>query len=153
MLPDRENLFRSFTFFAIIVISMLLTVETRYLRPSDHGIDYQNNTTEVDSPEMMSFFNGDSKELPEAKNSSEPPWRSIGTPATILRRDDGRGKDRVRETLLIASLACGTVGIAFMVAAAFLYMFQQRRRSSSSPVPLPLPPSSSNSCKEIVVRE
>ncbi|XP_043701229.1 uncharacterized protein LOC122651763 [Telopea speciosissima] len=154
MLPHRENLLRSFSFIAVIVISMLLTVETRYLRPSDHGINYQNNPTDVKSPEMMTFFGGASTELPEAKNSSEPRWRNIGAPASFTRSGGGDGKDRVRETLLVASLACGVVGVALMVAAAFIYLLQRRRSSSPPPPsPPPPPPSSSNSCKQIVVYE
>ncbi|KAJ4981809.1 hypothetical protein NE237_032646 [Protea cynaroides] len=142
MLPRGLNLLRSSSFFAIFAISMLLTVETRYLRPSDHGINYQNNSTDVQSsPEMRTFFGGPSTELPEAKNSSEPRWKNTGTPARFQKRDDGGRKDGVRETLLIASLACGVVGLVLMVGAGFIYFFGRRRSSSSY-----------TSCKQIVVR-
>ncbi|KAJ4960337.1 hypothetical protein NE237_020247 [Protea cynaroides] len=47
MLSYGVDLFRSSLFFTIFAISMLLTVDTRYLRPSDHRINYQNNSTDV----------------------------------------------------------------------------------------------------------
>ncbi|XP_042519575.1 uncharacterized protein LOC122093331 [Macadamia integrifolia] len=144
MLPRGENLFRSSSFLVVFAMAMTLmffTAESRYLRPSDHGLVHQNNSTAMKSPEMKSFFDGASTELPEAKNTTKPWWRNNGAPATFLGRDNGR-KDRMREVLLISSLACGIAGVALMVAAAFIYFFHRRRSSSQS----------ASSCKQIVVR-
>ncbi|KAJ4977087.1 hypothetical protein NE237_002193 [Protea cynaroides] len=144
MLPNGENQLRSSSFlcfFAMAIILMLSKAESRYMRPSDHGLMYQNNPTGMKSPEMKSFFGEPSTE-PEGRNSSKPWWKNTGAPGTFMRREDRR-KDRVREVILISSFVCGIVGVALMVAVAFIYFYHRRRSLSQL--------QSSSSCKEIVV--
>jgi hypothetical protein len=77
-------------------------------------------------------------------NSTDDPddtswWSTVG------RHDNGH-KDRVRDVLLVASVACGVAGVALLVASALLYIFKFRRQRSTtttttrSTTPLALPP-------------
>ncbi|KAF8413511.1 hypothetical protein HHK36_001501 [Tetracentron sinense] len=117
------------------LIAMMIVGESecREIRPSDHGLESQKNPGGVKSPEMVSFFGGSSPSsssemsLPEAKNSSEQWWGTMGPPG---RFREEKGHDHVKEVMLIASLVCGVVGLALLVATAFIYFFRFRTSSN-----------------------
>ncbi|KAJ4973132.1 hypothetical protein NE237_006306 [Protea cynaroides] len=89
--------------FDMAMILMLYNMESRYMRPSDRSLIYQNNPTKMKSAVVFWLtFNGAGGEKPWGKN--------IGAPGTFMKRDDGR-KDRVREVVLITSFACEIVKI------------------------------------------
>lgn len=162
----------------LISIAMNGKSESHELRPSDHGLGYQNSSpageksssSSSSPPEMKSFFGGSSSPtstssnvaMPKAmdSNSTDDPddtswWSTVG------RHDNGH-KDRVRDVLLVASVACGVTGVALLVASALIYIFKFRRQRSPTttttppalPPPPPPPPYHENDNKlQIVVRE
>lgn len=103
--------------------------EGRDVRPSDHGLSNQKSPQRL-NPAMAAFFKGapSGPALPEALNSSDP-FRGA-TPGTL---DHGRGGRHVRAVLLIASLACGAVGLGLLVGALFVYVIHSRRSKSQQP--------------------
>lgn len=131
----RFSQFATILTFTPVMIGFMLTGEltsARELRPSDHGLVFQNSPP---SPEMMSFFIGNNSSpgsstssgsaLPKAMNSSDSSpsswWRGTA---------GGGGRDHVREALMVASLVCGITGvILLLVASAMLFLFKYRKRT------------------------
>ncbi|XP_059668351.1 uncharacterized protein LOC132313551 [Cornus florida] len=126
-------------YLALIAVSIVTHSDGRELRPSNHGLAYQESPAAgKNSPEMLSFFRGTTfpppqkVPLPEAKNMSDESWWRGSSAVGGGRR--GEVRDHVREALLVASLVCGIAGVALLVVAAFLFLFPfQKQRSSSSP--------------------
>ncbi|KAA8514831.1 hypothetical protein F0562_018010 [Nyssa sinensis] len=125
----------------LFAILLVMKSDGRDLRPSEHGLGYQNSTaTGENSADMMSFFGG-------SLSSTAPgmPWpeaRNMSNSSQYWNNSDvGGGRDHVREVLLVASLACGITGVALLAAAVFIFAFHlQKKRSSPSPLPQPQPP-------------
>ena len=173
------SLIRAMATVILISIAMNGESESHELRPSDHGLGYQNSSpagekssSSSSPPEMKSFFGGSSSPtstssnvaMPKAmdSNSTDDPddtswWSTVG-------KHDNRNKDRVRDVLLVASVACGVTGVALLVASALLYIFKFRRQRSPTTTtttttqlalpPPPPPPHHENDNKlQIVVRE
>lgn len=121
--------------FAVCLISFAGESSGRELRPSDHGLEYQESTppAEKKSPGMKSFFGGGpspatNAALPWAMNSTEPSWSG-----------GGGKRDRVRQVLLVGSLVCGVTGVALLVASGLLYIFKYKKQKST-PIPSSSPP-------------
>ncbi|KAF3450300.1 hypothetical protein FNV43_RR06380 [Rhamnella rubrinervis] len=122
------------TIVALCLITIAEESHGRELRPSDHGLVYQDSPPAgKKSPEMMTFFGvGEGSPpamdvpLPRAMNSTEP------SPSAWLG-GGGESKDRVRQVLLIGSLVCGVTGVALLVASGLLYIFRYKKRQRSSP--------------------
>lgn len=117
----------------LIVVTFIGGAGGREIRPSEHGLEYQDGPPAgKKSPEMMTFFKGTSSSsapevaLPRAMNSSDPSWWGGSS-----GEGRGKGRDHVKEVLLVASLVCGITGVAFLVAAAFLLFHRFRRQRSS----------------------
>lgn len=114
-----------------------MLVESRYTRPSDHGLSYQTAPKGNSTPQMAAFFGGSSSKadvaLPKALNSTQPAWyRGGGGGGSRERRHD----HHVRKVLLVASLVCGITGVALLVVVAFLFVGQYRSRQRESCSPL-----------------
>ena len=143
---------------------ILLTIngdqsESRELRPSDHGLQYQNSPPV--GGEMRSFFGGSKSSpstssdmaMPKAMNSNSTDDTSWWGKGGSHGSGSGR-KDHVRDVLLLASVACGITGVALLVASALVYIFKFRRQRSprgqsppiQPPLPLALPSSAALSC-------
>lgn len=132
----------------LIAISIVRQSDGRELRPSEHGLTYQDTppATGENSADMMSFFGGPAASkvpLPEARNMSDTSsWRNSDGGGGG-RRGDGGG-DHVSEVLLVASVACGATGVVLLVVAAFVFLFrnqkQNRKEKSATPLALPPPP-------------
>lgn len=120
----------TYTTGALLLIFFILTVQSsgRDLRPSDHGLTFQNTSAVTDSPDATSFFGGTKSKvpLPEAKNLTDVTWR----------RSDGvrRESEGVNKAWLVASLVCGVTGIALLSAAAFIFVFRFQMESKRSPI-------------------
>ncbi|GKV03958.1 hypothetical protein SLEP1_g16187 [Rubroshorea leprosula] len=123
-----------------LITLIMLIAEARELRPSNHGLEYQvpPPTGQKSPPEMMSFFGNTSSSTPfnmaqpRAMNSSDSSWWESGS-GNGSGGGIGRGGDRLRHVLLVASLVCGGTGAALLVASAFIHLYRyQKRRSSSS---------------------
>lgn len=119
-------------------IAMIRESDGRELRPSDHGLGYQESPPagEKSAPEMMSFFGAGRKE----KESSSPAFpKAFNSSGTSTWWDEGNGgsKNHARVVLLVASLVCGITGVALLLISALLYIFRYRKSKS-------LPSSSSN---------
>ncbi|XP_030443263.2 formin-like protein 4 [Syzygium oleosum] len=137
--------------------------EARELRPSDHGLQFQDPPPAgaKPSPEMASFFgappsppnssasSSPAAPLPDATGSSDDlGWRGAsygGDGGEAGRRR--RRRDRVRGALLVASIVCGIAGVALLFASGlvFLFKFRKERRSTAAaaaaaPPPPPLRP-------------
>jgi hypothetical protein len=130
----------------ISIITMNGESESHELRPSEHGLEYQNSAQAGDTkppPEMKSFFGEPSASsyvaMPKAMNSNSTDdtswWGNVG----FGRGRDGH-KDRERNVLLVASVACGVTGVALLVVSALLYVFKFQRQRSPTPAPPPPPP-------------
>ena len=147
----------------MIMIMMARESYGRELRPSDHGLEYQQSPPPgTKSPEMVSFFEGSAGNsrpssssssfdaLPRAMNSNDTSWWTNGPIGGAGGRRNGGG-DHVRHVLVVASVVCGVTGVVLLVASAFIYLFRYKKQKSSSPststspppLALPAPPSSS----------
>ncbi|XP_027085970.2 uncharacterized protein LOC113783182 [Coffea eugenioides] len=132
-------------FLALNLTLSLLVMQSdgRYLRPSDHGLSYQDTAepTKETDPEMLSFFNnGKRVSLPEAKNLTTgagsaggfSPGSDPAAAAWWRNREKKRSRDihknHVREILLISSLVCGLGGVVLLVVSAFLFILRYRKQ-------------------------
>nr|XP_027085970.1 uncharacterized protein LOC113707834 [Coffea arabica] len=129
-------------FLALNLTLSLLVMQSdgRYLRPSDHGLSYQDTSepTKETVPEMLSFFNnGKRVSLPQAKNltgasAGFSPGSDPAAAAWWRDREKKRSRDihksHVREILLISSLACGLGGVVLLVVSAFLFILRYRKQ-------------------------
>ncbi|KAL6567250.1 hypothetical protein OROGR_000918 [Orobanche gracilis] len=114
----------------------------RDLRPSDHGLVYQEDSSTSDpngdGQEMLSFFAAKAPssfvKLPEAKNISGT-WWSAG--------DSGR--NHVRLGLVIGSGVCGLTGVVLLAVSGVVFLFRLRKqkleadKSTSAPAPASKP--------------
>ncbi|XP_068325176.1 uncharacterized protein [Pyrus communis] len=125
---------------AVFLIAVAMESDGRELRPSDHGLVYQDQApaTAKSPTEEKSFFVGGggggenspaagdaAQPKPKAMNSSDESWWK-----GVVARDGGRGRDLVRDVLLVASLLCGIAGVALFVASAFVYVLRYRKHKS-----------------------
>ncbi|PIN07337.1 hypothetical protein CDL12_20106 [Handroanthus impetiginosus] len=108
----------------------------RDLRPSDHGLAYQEDSLppaqKGDAQEMRSFFgsttpSSSSVQLPEAKNISDTWWSAH---AEGRSRDIGR--DHVRLGLLVASAICGLTGIILLAVSGVVFLFRLQKRNKEA---------------------
>ncbi|XAR72546.1 hypothetical protein NMG60_11019225 [Bertholletia excelsa] len=121
-------------YFQLIMILAVHRSEGRDLRPSEHGLAFQNNVTGTakgeKSPEMLSFFGASSTEasvpLPMAKNMSDASWWSDAPGG----RGGGGRRDQVRHVLVVATVVCAGTGVALLVVAGLLFLVQYRRERS-----------------------
>ncbi|KAG1331865.1 hypothetical protein COCNU_02G018330 [Cocos nucifera] len=96
--------------------------ESRDIRPSEHGLMFQNDPGPA-SQEMAAFFHGrPTVALPEARNATDLPWR-VAPPGP----DRSAGRKRARVALLVAGVVCGVVGAALLAAVAVAYVVHARR--------------------------
>ncbi|KGN65923.1 uncharacterized protein LOC105436136 [Cucumis sativus] len=122
---------------AALILLLAALSNARDLRPSEHGLDYQNpDAIHSSSPQMQSFFRGNSWSnsdvaLPKAMNTSLPPQWSNRAHRNRSGASAADG-DHIRGALLVASLVCGIIGVSLLVASAFIYFFKFRKQSRSS---------------------
>ncbi|KAK4794990.1 hypothetical protein SAY86_012984 [Trapa natans] len=133
--------------FSILLLSSALQSAARDVRPSDHGLQYQQSRPAGENaspPEMCSFF-GASSTPPIPPNSSTLPKASNSTDSSWMQSSGSSRRRRVREILLVASLVCGVTGLALLIGSALLFLvkFQKEIRSpqmlTSSPQQPPRP--------------
>lgn len=127
-------------FIALNLHLLMMPSDGRYLRPSDHGLAYQDTTsshatTKSNATEMLSFFNaGRTVSLPEAKNLT---GGGIGGATWWKNRERRMSRDahrnHVREILLITSLVCGLTGVVLLVVWAFVFVIRYRREGQQGP--------------------
>ncbi|XP_023519911.1 uncharacterized protein LOC111783236 [Cucurbita pepo subsp. pepo] len=124
---------------SLAVIFLAGGSNARDLRPSEHGLEYQNpGAIENSSPDMQSFFKGNSWSssdvaLPKAMNTSLPSqWWNRSHRDRSGAAGDGGGGDHIRGALLVASLVCGVIGVSLLIASAFIYVFKFRKQNRSS---------------------
>ncbi|KAF2310774.1 hypothetical protein GH714_017064 [Hevea brasiliensis] len=87
-------------------------------------------------PEMKEFFGASSSPtskssnvaLPKAMNSNDATWWSGVNGGNA----GGKGGDRLRHVLFVASLACGITGAALLVASAIIYLVKYKKQTTSS---------------------
>ncbi|CAI9089623.1 OLC1v1024229C1 [Oldenlandia corymbosa var. corymbosa] len=138
------------SYFITVSLVVFTRSDGRYLRPSDHGLAYQEPSAQPaakgDSPpEMLSFFNGgnSSPALPEARNFTDARG-GIGGQTWWNDRERRMSRDahrkRVREVLLITSLVCGLAGVVLLAASAFVLVVRYRRQRQPPPPTLSPPP-------------
>ncbi|XP_047940281.1 uncharacterized protein LOC125187694 [Salvia hispanica] len=136
-------------FLAAVALSALLARSAaRDLRPSDHGLDFQESSSPPPSrggageqQEMMAFFGettssaaAASVQLPEAKNISDT-W--LGARGAGERARDEARRDHVRLGLLVATAVCGLTGVALLAISGAVFIFRLRKtdRNSSALAP------------------
>ncbi|KAL7195185.1 hypothetical protein ACSBR1_035414 [Camellia fascicularis] len=123
---------------SLIVIFVIGRSDGRDLRPSEHGLAYQNNVTAAGekSPEMRSFFGGamptvpaPSVPMPVAKNMSDASWwREVSGGGG---GGGGGRRDHVRDALVVATMVCGATGVVLLVVAGLLFVVRYQRRRSN----------------------
>ncbi|XP_057971696.1 uncharacterized protein LOC131160258 [Malania oleifera] len=134
LLPPRSGIVLT-VYLPLIAVLAIGQSQAREIRPSEHGLTYQNEpSTGHESPEMASFFGGNfsaspssSVPLPVAKNMSDPAWwgGAAGNRA-------GEGRDHARNVLVVAGLVCGITGVVLLFVATLLFIFQLRKQKSSA---------------------
>ncbi|KAI3439195.1 uncharacterized protein J3R85_005162 [Psidium guajava] len=164
---------------ALLILCVLFSTdftqsEARELRPSDHGLQYQDPPPAgaKPSPGMASFFGASPPSpsssnsspsppgmaLPNAMNSSNDPWwRGGGYGGGSGEGERGR-RGHVRGALLVASIVCGITGVALLLASGLFFLFKFRKERSdaaaaaaSPPPPLRPPlPLANPGCREII---
>ncbi|KAL7142440.1 hypothetical protein ABFS83_08G123700 [Erythranthe nasuta] len=112
-----------------VVVSALVTLAIitsqsagRDLRPSDHGLAYQENTSPPTQNGDGSFFGSttpSSPTLPEAQSTG-------GGGGGGERSRDVRG-DLTRMVLLVASAICGVAGVVLLVVSAVVFIVRRRK--------------------------
>ncbi|XP_047255285.1 uncharacterized protein LOC124888593 [Capsicum annuum] len=96
----------------------------RELRPSEHGLPYQQSLNPTPKSQLHSFFSGTGeKTVPEGRNIT---WWNNNSGGEISR--DSNRKDHVRQVLLISSLICGATGVVLLLASAIVYVVRHRKQ-------------------------
>lgn len=134
-------------FFTLLLFTAIIFISVhnshgRYLRPSDHGLAYQNTSysPRKDVPKMVSFFKGGraatsfvpTTPLPEASHSSNNDPTVMWWRKNRKSREDS-GKDHLRQVLLLTSLLCGLAGVVLLVVSAFVFIYRYRNRKQLLP--------------------
>lgn len=115
--------------YVVVLVSLAAILRRcggRDLRPSDHGLEYLENSPppaqngEVE--EMRSFFGATKApvELPEAKNIGDT-WLSGNAGAGEA------GGDHVRLVMLAASAVCGLTGVVLLAISGVVFLFRRRK--------------------------
>lgn len=125
--------------YVVVLFAIVISVDNlrhaaggRELRPSDHGLAYQDSSKPAkkqDVVDMLSFFGRTPPpplELPEGKNVTGAWWSD--TVEASPSRDGERKHHLMKEVLLVASLVCGVTGAGLLAAAAFLVASRRRDR-------------------------
>ncbi|XP_030464687.2 formin-like protein 8 [Syzygium oleosum] len=151
MVGSRKSLLATVLTVILILLSAAAGPSTaRELRPADHGLEYQSSPPSGvnPSPDMTSFFGTSASALPPPPPSSSSPYapatdtamtgpmESSGSwqPHHSSGGGGGGGRDRVRDVLVVASIACGAAGVVLMGASAFLFLFRfKRERARTEP--------------------
>ncbi|KAF8041699.1 hypothetical protein BT93_A0333 [Corymbia citriodora subsp. variegata] len=146
MVGSREFLATVFTVFLVLLSTTVGPSTAREIRPTDHGLEYQSSPPSgVDpSPDVTSFFGTSSADSPPPPLSSSSPY-APATDSTLTgpmessaswrqhHRGGGSGggrRDRVRDVLVVASIACGAAGVVLLGASAFLFLFRFKREGA-----------------------
>ncbi|KAK4254741.1 hypothetical protein QN277_010077 [Acacia crassicarpa] len=122
---------------SVIIIGLMFAGEStaKELRPSEHGLEFQNSPSAWlnYSSGMRSFFNSsqvsnssDIMTMPKASNSSDSSpsaWWSSST--------DSGERSRLRPALVIASLVCGVTGVILLVATGLIFLSKHRKHNSN----------------------
>ncbi|KAL2524379.1 hypothetical protein Adt_09452 [Abeliophyllum distichum] len=136
------------TFITFLTIAGQL--DGRDLRPSDHGLVYEDSPSPANNgesiQEMLSFFGAttSSEPLPEAKNLTADPittwWRTHGG-----GRSHDLHRDHVTTVLLVTSLFCGVIGVVLLVVSGILFLYRLRKQKRERFLATSLPISEPNS--------
>ncbi|XP_058093374.1 uncharacterized protein LOC131239586 [Magnolia sinica] len=120
MLSFRRNL--SSLILTVHILSIwIVGFASREIRPSDHGLPYQKSP-EAESPEMVSFFNVPSSDVARNRSNPHEAW-----PMEFGHVTEKEGSHVWEVVVLAGILVLGVVGVALLVAAAFIYLSQTRR--------------------------
>lgn len=120
---------------AFITLAIIISHSTgRYLRPSEHGLAYQEDasspTQNGDAQEMLSFFGSTapSVPLPEARNISDNTWWNV--------HGDGKSRDirrdHVRVGLLVATVVCGMAGVVLLIVSGIVFFVRLRKQKAEA---------------------
>ncbi|XP_054779290.1 uncharacterized protein LOC129287149 [Prosopis cineraria] len=119
-------------FATAVIIGLMFAGESigKDLRPSEHGLEFQNSPSAWlnYSSEMRSFFNSS-----QASNSSDimtmpkPTNSSDSSRSSWWSNTDGGERNHVRNALVVASLVCGVTGVILLVATGLLFLSKHRK--------------------------
>ncbi|KAK7246144.1 hypothetical protein RIF29_41004 [Crotalaria pallida] len=116
-------------FTATVIIITLTVTAARDLRPSNHGLIFQNSSLTPANPPMKSFFN--SSHTTTSSDSDMPFPNSASSTESLppaWRRAGGGGGRHWGRVLIVASLVCGVTGVTLLVATGILYLFIRNKR-------------------------
>ncbi|CAI9782187.1 unnamed protein product [Fraxinus pennsylvanica] len=129
----------------ITIVTIISQSDGRELRPSVHGLVYQDSSPPVKAngtKEMLYFFGATKLSppipLPEAKNFTDPAtwWSNHAV---------GRSRgDHVKRSLLVASLICGLTGVVLLSVAGILFLLRLRKQKQQNSSPSTAPTSAPN---------
>ncbi|XP_051128393.1 uncharacterized protein LOC127249560 [Andrographis paniculata] len=131
--------------FVVVFVLILGHSAGRDLRPSDHGLAYQEESFpptqngDDDSQKMRSFFGAAATvQLPEAKNIADA-LRSAGAERGGAR---DAGGDHVRLGLVVASAVCGLTGVLLLAVSGVAFLIRRGKAeippSTSAPATEPV---------------
>uniref|UniRef100_A0A7C9CPP7 Uncharacterized protein n=1 Tax=Opuntia streptacantha TaxID=393608 RepID=A0A7C9CPP7_OPUST len=131
----------------VVLVVIMSRAESRDLRPSEHGLPFQNNFP-ARSPEMVLFF-GEEVSPPAKRPPTIVGNSTSAVPDSWWKGSKGSEEDRVRKALMVATVVCGGTGVVLLAAAAVLFAVHFRRqRAVSSTYSAP---NNSNTSTAIVV--
>ncbi|KAI9122528.1 hypothetical protein K1719_006368 [Acacia pycnantha] len=124
-------------FAAVIIIGLMFSEEStaKDLRPSEHGLEFQNSPSVWlnYSSGMRSFFNSsqvsnssDIMTMPKASNSSDSSQSAWWSSST-----DSGGRSHVRQALVIVTLVCGVTGVILLVATGLIFLSKHRKHNGN----------------------
>lgn len=119
----------------ILESTTMSSIDARELRPSDHGLEYNYETSE--SSEMTSFFGPPSSNELTSTSSSSPSCSTLPSaaksPLTSSKGRDDIDDDHVmNHVLFVGSLVCVLSGVVLMVASALIYFLGYPKIQNSS---------------------
>ncbi|CAA7062372.1 unnamed protein product [Microthlaspi erraticum] len=100
---------------------VVIVIDARELRPSDHGLEYYYEPGESSS-EMTSFFGPpSSNELSTSTSSSSTLPNAVKSPMTTSSKGRDDDDHVMSHVLVVGSLVCGLSGVALMIISALVY--------------------------------
>ncbi|XP_073129282.1 uncharacterized protein [Henckelia pumila] len=113
------------------ILSLITQSNCRDLRPSDHGLAYQEGSPRENG--TLAFFGGATPPplpLPEARNISD----------TWGNEDGSRRSDHLKIGLLVGSAVCGLAGVVLLVVSGIVFLFRIRKDDGISSTSAPTCP-------------
>lgn len=122
----QHDFFLQYGVATFITLAIIITQSAgRDLRPSEHGLAYQEDASPPPTQkQMLSFFGSAASSVPLPETGDDT-WRSVD--------GDGRSgyarRDRARIGLIVGSAVCGIAGVLLLAVSTVVFLVRRRKRS------------------------